>query len=278
MNFNSLDDFLISKELSVNAGIKDPVYGGELEIPLKGREIEATILFADISSFSNRTCNIDSTETLLFINVFFDLTLFRSIRNTHGIIDKYIGDEIMIIFSEEFGSNNSLIDALKTAKSFTEEDVYNFSPHMGLAKGKVTIGYVGTPLKYNCSAFGKPVTIASRCAERSWKKINSKTEHYASIVFPSEFWKDEMLNQIFHSSEDNNKNDWNKTQKTVPIKGCGEIEVMILEKQVKNMPPLELENWINVKLSELRKQNKYTTLEDRLKKEMNEQNKKLSEL
>jgi len=227
MNFNSLDDFLISKELSIDAEIKDPLYDWELEAPLKGREIEATVLFADISSFSERTCNLDPTETLLFINIFFGSILFKSIRDTHGIIDKYIGDEIMIIFSEEFGSKDSLIDALNTAKSIAEfDDYYNFYPHIGLAKGRVTIGYVGTPLKYNCSAFGKPVTIAARCAERSWKKIDSKTEPYSLIVLPSKFWKDNMLCQIFHSSEDNNQNDWNKTQKTVPIKGCSEIEVM----------------------------------------------------
>ena len=46
--YNSLEDYLISHPLNVN-GVADDGWGAAF--PVKGREIEATILFADISSF-----------------------------------------------------------------------------------------------------------------------------------------------------------------------------------------------------------------------------------
>lgn len=39
-------------------------------MPIKGREIEATVLFADITSFSSRTADLDPAETLAFVNHF----------------------------------------------------------------------------------------------------------------------------------------------------------------------------------------------------------------
>jgi len=70
---------------------------------VKGCEIKATILFADITSFSKRTFGLSPTETLIFVNNFFTWITAEALIVGSGIIDKYIGDEIMIIFSEEFG-------------------------------------------------------------------------------------------------------------------------------------------------------------------------------
>jgi len=113
-HYNSLEDFLISKELSVDFVTNDG-WGGEF--PIKGREIEATILFADISSFSKRTVHLSSTETLYFVNHFFSWITGEALQNVHCIIDKYIGDEIMIVFSKEFGSDDDFEEALKVASA-----------------------------------------------------------------------------------------------------------------------------------------------------------------
>jgi hypothetical protein len=62
-----------------------------------------------------------------------------------------------------------------------ENDVLAFCPHIGIARGIVTVGYVGTPLKFDCSVFGAPVTLAARCA-------SVKTTR-PGIVFPEKDWK-----------------------------------------------------------------------------------------
>lgn len=50
--YHSLEDFLIANLLTVD-GVADD--GGSARYPVKGREIEAAILFADITQFSSRT-------------------------------------------------------------------------------------------------------------------------------------------------------------------------------------------------------------------------------
>src|SRR4051794_21301256 len=93
--FQSLGDYLNSRPLDVD-GLLDDGWGAVFSV--KGREIEAAILFADISGFSGRTASMDSTETLIYVNNFFSWMSAEGLRGTHGIVDKYIGDEMMIIF------------------------------------------------------------------------------------------------------------------------------------------------------------------------------------
>src|SRR6202043_2924970 len=50
--FHSLEDFLISHELSVDGVLDD---GGGALFPVKGKEIQASVFFADITAFSSRT-------------------------------------------------------------------------------------------------------------------------------------------------------------------------------------------------------------------------------
>src|SRR5574337_530640 len=97
--FNSLEDFLISSTLTVDGQLND---GWGAVFPVKGREIDATVLFSDIAGFSRRTLDLNPTETLIFVNNFFAWISAEALRETRGIVDKYIGDELMIVFSKEF--------------------------------------------------------------------------------------------------------------------------------------------------------------------------------
>jgi len=192
--YKSLEDFLISKELSIDYIATDGWVG---DYPVKGCEIDASILFADISGFSKRTINLSSTATMFFVNHFFSWITGEALQNVPCIIDKYIGDEIMIIFSNEFGSVNHFADALTVAKGFIEYDEWGFSPHIGISSGVVTVGYVGTPKMYNCSVFGKPVALAKRCATEVAKA--------RMIVFPVVNCDRSLVEPIFASKKDADK-------------------------------------------------------------------------
>jgi hypothetical protein len=147
--------------LTIDATAED---GWGASLPVKGREIEATVLFADIAAFSARTSELGAAETLAFVNHFFAWISAEALRHGPGIVDKYIGDEVMVVFSEEFGSEDPLLDAVHAARGMGQNDVYSFMPHMGIASGRVIVGYVGTPQGYSASVFGAPVALASRCA------------------------------------------------------------------------------------------------------------------
>lgn len=189
--FRSLEDFLISSTMSVDAQLDD---GWGAPFPVKGREIEATILFADITSFSARTLNLSPAETLIFVNWFFAWISAEALRGGKGIIDKYIGDEVMVVFSREFGSDDPFAEAVKTACWMAQNDAWAFLPHVGIASGKVIVGYVGTPLKYNCSVFGAPVALAARCAGKEPR--TDDTRYTGPIIFPASEWGDRNLDEI----------------------------------------------------------------------------------
>lgn len=193
-SYHSLEDFLTATMLTVDGQVDD---GWGRRFPVKGREIRGTVLFADITGFSGRTAKLDPTETLAFVNHFFAWISGEALQNRPGIVDKYIGDEVMVVFSTEFGSEDPFLDAVQTARWMGEKDAFAFEPHIGLASGKMIVGYVGTPLKYNCSVFGAPVALAARCAG-----IRPEPPHYdgnysSLITFPAADWGERDLNEVF---------------------------------------------------------------------------------
>ncbi|NHA02130.1 hypothetical protein G5V59_27515 [Nocardioides sp. W3-2-3] len=135
--------------------------------PLKGREIDAVVLFADISAFSTRTADMSPVETLVYVQNFFAWITAEALNGRPGIVDKYIGDEVMVVFSKEFGSADPFADAVVAAAAMSRFDVHAYRPHMGIASGPVIVGYAGTPARYNVSVFGAPVALASSVRRRS---------------------------------------------------------------------------------------------------------------
>jgi class 3 adenylate cyclase len=114
--FPSLEDFLTASELTVDGTLDD---GWGAQFAVKGRELEATILFADISDFSGRTASMTPTETLAYVNNVFAWISAGALRDTNAIVDKYIGEEVMVVYAREFGSEDLFVDA--------------FRPHVGCA-------------------------------------------------------------------------------------------------------------------------------------------------
>lgn len=257
--YKSLEDFLISNPLSVDDQLDD---GWGAIFPVKGREIKATILFADISSFSKRTLDLSSTETLIFVNNFFAWITAEALRERSGIVDKYIGDEMMVIFSEEFGSEDSFVDAVQTARWMAENDVLSFCPHVGIASGIVTVGFVGTPIKYNCSVFGVSVALAARCASvKSQASISS-----SSIIFPAELWAGRSFEEIFSPQKykmpdgkiQEQPHSWELLPpRKVPIKNMPDVEIREIANKLMHVPTQSAEERAKEALRVLQKAGRY---------------------
>jgi hypothetical protein len=232
--------------------------------PVKGREIEAAIVFIDISGFSRRTRNLTSTETLIYVNNFFAWVTAEGLRNWPGIVDKYIGDEMMVVFAREFGSHDPFKDAIQSACAMTEHDSLSYSPHIGVAAGSVTVGYVGTPLRYNCSVFGTPVALASRCA--SLKSINRFS---TCVVCPAENWGTRTLEETVRAPkrrlEDGSVREdeilWDlQPVRKEPIKGMGNLEIRELTYKLRHMPTLSSEDRAKQNLRVLQESGRYAPM------------------
>lgn len=265
--YPSLEDFLTASELTVDGTLDD---GWGARFAVKGREIEATVLFADISDFSGRTADMTPTETLAYVNNFFAWISAEALRDTDAIVDKYIGDEVMVVYSPEFGSEDPFLDAVRAARWMCEHDALDFQPHIGIASGRVIVGHVGTPLRHGCSVFGAPVALAARCAgvpaQIGEDKIVSHT-----ITFPADEWSERVKEQAIEpvrvrdpetgeiEEDDSASQKWLLTDPfAYEAKGIGAVRLrQLLDQSFRIIQGWSAESRARDAVEELRKHNRY---------------------
>jgi len=146
----------------------------------------------------------------------------------------------MLLFSKKFGSEDPFKDALRAGSRMVENDVLAFCPHIGIASGNVTAGYVGTPVKYNASLFGTPVNLAARCAT-----VKPVEGSHSSITFPASEWGDKDIKTLIPARKEKNSDgklieepySWQiNNPRIVEIKNMGKIQIRELERQAIWMP------------------------------------------
>jgi class 3 adenylate cyclase len=250
--FHSLSDFLASTMSHVD-GVLDDGWGAD--VPVKGREIEATVLFADITAFSTRTLSLSPAATLVFVQNFFAWITEEALRGRPGIVDKYIGDEVMVVFSKEFGSDDPFTDAVQAAAAMSRNDVHAYCPHIGVASGPVIVGYAGTAFRYDVSVFGAPVALAARCA--AVKAEDPKAWISSSIVMPDEDWDGRRLDDVVPPVGNEVRKFELCDPRQVEMKGLGLVPIREIHNTGMWMPTESAEDRAVEGLNALRAGNRY---------------------
>lgn len=143
-------------------------------LALGGEEREVTVLFADIRGFTALSEGLPPEELLRLLNTYLG-RMSRVIEQEKGVIDKYIGDEVMAIFGTPLPQPDHAVRAVAAAigmlqelARFNEEQRAQSSsaPELrigiGVASGPVIAGNVGSPERLNYTVLGDTVNIASR--------------------------------------------------------------------------------------------------------------------
>lgn len=264
--YRSLEDFVTANELTIDA-VMDDGWGAPMSV--KGRDIEAAVLFADISTFTERTADMTPVETLTYVNHFFTWMTAEALNERPGVIDKYIGDEVMVVFSDQLGSDNAFSDAVRAAVRMAENDVMDFGPHIGIAEGRVIVGYAGTPVRHNCSVFGAPVALAARCAGvPPFGDPGFAASHV--ITFPAESWSGCSLTDVVESrryrdpesgeivEDDKSASQWTVVEPfTAPLKCRGEVNLQQLQDQMLRINSFTVEERTKESVEYLRQANRY---------------------
>ncbi len=157
----------VSKELSTQI-LKEP----ERFLKLGGEKKDITILFADIRDFTPFAEGQKPEKVVEILNLLFS-RLTKVIFQYNGIIDKYIGDNLMVIFGPPYYNGNNALQAAKAAlemqKEFNEIHKGWDSPEftalglgIGINSGDVIMGNIGSDDFMDYTVIGDNVNIAVR--------------------------------------------------------------------------------------------------------------------
>lgn len=190
---NNLLKFLMKRGITKAATFSDGALLNPIRFHLAGIETNGAILFADLPGFSKLGSQLQSAECAYIVNHFFAWFEGEAIRHFGGIVDKFIGDEVMIIFPHTECKLPPLEAAMHTARAMLENDPWAFDPKIGIAAGSFMIALVGTQTTGSVTAIGHTVNLAARCVgyiKRTHTiKIATSDIDLVKGVFNDEVWE-----------------------------------------------------------------------------------------
>jgi adenylate cyclase len=146
---------------------------------LGGERRKVSVLFADISGFTSLSERLEPEMLAKVLNTFME-RMSRAIFDHEGVLDKYIGDEVMAFFGAPVEQPDHAQRACRTALAMAKEldtldDVWEGMglPRLGLDlgiginSGPVVVGNMGSRLRFDYTAVGDNVNLASRLVNQA---------------------------------------------------------------------------------------------------------------
>jgi len=125
-------------------------------------EMNMTILFSDIRSFTALSEKMSPQDNFTFINTYLE-QMGPIIRQHNGMIDKYIGDAIMALFIKANDAVDAAIAMLNKLSDFNQAQINKeIEIGIGLNTGKLMLGIIGEQNRVQCTVISDAVNLASR--------------------------------------------------------------------------------------------------------------------
>jgi hemerythrin len=132
-------------------------------------ERKLTVMFTDIRNFTSLSESMTPQENFNFLNSYLN-QMEPIIGEHHGIIDKYVGDTILALFTQ--GADDSLSGAIHMLEKLEEYNTgrarAGYTPiqiGIGLNTGLVMIGTIGGESRMESTVIGDAVNLSSRIEE-----------------------------------------------------------------------------------------------------------------
>jgi adenylate cyclase len=156
----------------VPQNVVDQLLKTEGDLPAQHYSQEVTVLFADIRSFTTLSENMTPEEVITMLNEYFD-DMVEIIFRHQGVLDKFVGDELMAVFGllgeNEQGPENAIRAAMEMQERLrmlnAERRVQGkpvFRVGIGINSGPVVVGNVGSKNRMDYTVIGDTVNVAAR--------------------------------------------------------------------------------------------------------------------
>ncbi len=133
-----------------------------------GQKHEVTVLFSDIRSFSAMTERLGAEEIVKLINIYLDLQA-RIIEENNGIVDKFMGDQVMALFLGSHQADTAIHAAVEIQRSIREmnkrrraKGEVTLQVGCGLHIGDAILGHMGSQSRLDYTVIGEVVNLAAR--------------------------------------------------------------------------------------------------------------------
>jgi class 3 adenylate cyclase len=141
--------------------------------PIADERKLVTIVFTDVSGFTALSEKLDPEKVRELINACFDW-LVPIVQKYGGIIDKFIGDEIMALFGAPIAHEDDAERGLRAAlemmdaiAAFNHANGIELGLHAGINTGLVVAGQIGGHDRRDYSVMGDAVNLAARLEDAS---------------------------------------------------------------------------------------------------------------
>lgn len=163
----------------------DPVH-------MSGEYVEATVLFADIVGFTKISQNLSPADVQELLNEYYGY-FNACARYYFGIVDKYIGDCIMLVFGALKPDQKHAYHAIACAvlmqkladrlnQRRKKQGLFSIELRIGINSGKMLAGLIGSVDRMEYTVVGDSVNLASRlCNEANGAQIIIEESLYESI-------------------------------------------------------------------------------------------------
>lgn len=156
----------ISESLLQNL-LQDP-----MALHLGGKRQHVTVMFSDIRGFTTLSEQLDAEALAKLLNRYFD-PMSDAVKQEGGFVDKFIGDAIMAFFNAPVAVEHHAKHACRAAlqmlrelkvlnKQLEKEGIAPLRIGIGINSDEVIVGNFGATKRFNYTAIGDGVNVASR--------------------------------------------------------------------------------------------------------------------
>ncbi|MCB0586828.1 MAG: GAF domain-containing protein [Phaeodactylibacter sp.] len=153
----------------VPAQLVDAIIHSEDDSTFEPKRKNITTLFSDIRNFTEKCESLPPEQIVYYLNKYFS-GMVDVIFKYNGTINKFVGDMIVALFGAPYGLENDARQAVQAAiemqtrlASFNDGWIReNFLTGIGITKGEVVVGNIGSHHHMDYTAIGDSVNVAAR--------------------------------------------------------------------------------------------------------------------